>query len=1289
MKKKVIILIALCCLFIQAAQSDTLSITDLRTEQLTNPLGLDTPQPRFSWRLQSGQRNVMQTTYRLFVASSPELLSKNRADVWDSGEVRSDASIWISYQGPSLQPNKRYYWKVQVTTGTGESAWSEPAFWGMGLMGETRWKGRWIGMDRPMPWDSETMFSRLSARYVRKEFKLSKAIKEATLHISGLGVYECLINGERVGDLVLAPAPTDYRKTVLYNSYDVTSLLRSQADNAIGITLGNGRYHFMRQNYRTYKIHNFGYPKVRMNLIVEYTDGSRETIATDTNWKLTADGPIRSNNEFDGEEYDARKELGSWSETGYDDSSWLQAERVSIPSGYLRGQTIPGIKVVEKINPRTIRKSANGYILDMGQNMVGWLRIRVKGNAGDSVRLRFAETLQPDGELYTANLRSAKVTDLYILKGEGIEEWAPRFVYHGFRYVEVSEFPGTPTLANFTGEVVNDDMPLTGTFECDNPTLNQLVKNAFWGIRGNYKGIPLDCPQRDERQPWLGDHTNGALGESFLMENGPLYAKWMDDIRDAQREDGCIPDVVPAYYYYYTDNVTWPSTFIFISNMLYEQYGNPGAICKHYPAMKQWMEHIRTEFMNQSHIITRDRYGDWCLPPESPELIHSKDPARITDGKLIATAYYYKLLQYMIKFAQLQLDMPHTPDIAGQLHHQQLAEDIQEYRELAEHVKEGFNKTFWNQEKQYYSNNTVTANLLPLAFDMVPDTEKETVARQIIHKTVDYYNATIQCGVIGVQWLMRELVRMGRTDVAYVLATHTKYPGWGYMAANGATTIWELWNGNTADPAMNSGNHVMLLGDFLPYCYQHLAGIRNAAPGFKEIQMKPAFELEEVGFIRASHITPYGKVTSNWSQTAAGYSWEISVPANSTATIWLPNADTSALTENGKPLKQSEGLQILCQEDGYTVCKIGSGKYNFQIKKNISYGKGRKGLLEDGFICRKPSFPESHAATIVEGRRGIVAAWFGGTKEKNPDCCIWVSRKTKTGWTEPQMVADGVLDETKYACWNPVLTETPKGELQLYYKIGVNVAGWSGHVVTSKDGGKTWSKSRALPEGFLGPIKNKPVWIGKRMICPSSTEDENGWRIHFEISDDEGKTWRKIGPITASEIVETDQVKFSNQKHKTIQVIQPTILTHKDGKLQALCRTQNNGSVATTWSEDNGESWSPVTFIDLPNNNSGIDGITLKDGRHLLVYNHYRYIKEKRKERTPINVAISDDGMHWKAAVVLEDSPINQYSYPSVIQGKDGKVHIVYTWRRQRIKYACLDPQQVEVTSFEEAGWKE
>ena len=422
MKKKVIILIALCCLFIQAAQSDTLSITDLRTEQLTNPLGLDTPQPRFSWRLQSGQRNVMQTTYRLFVASSPELLSKNRADVWDSGEVRSDASIWISYQGPSLQPNKRYYWKVQITTGTGESAWSEPAFWGMGLMGEIRWKGRWIGMDRPMPWDSETMFSRLSARYVRKEFKLSKTIKEATLHISGLGVYECLINGERVGDLVLAPAPTDYRKTILYNTYDVTSLL--QTENAIGVTLGNGRFYTMRQNYKPYKIPTFGYPKLRLNLIVEYADGSKETIATNTSWKLTTEGPIRSNNEYDGEEYDARKELGAWSQTGYDDKNWMPAQRVSIPSGTLRAQMMPGMKVTETLKPVSIKKLGNKYILDIGQNMAGWVRFRIKDRlaiASVSVLQKVCKTMAN----FIQETSGMPVLQMYMLSADAKQKMLP------------------------------------------------------------------------------------------------------------------------------------------------------------------------------------------------------------------------------------------------------------------------------------------------------------------------------------------------------------------------------------------------------------------------------------------------------------------------------------------------------------------------------------------------------------------------------------------------------------------------------------------------------------------------------------------------------------------------------------------------------------------------------------------------------------------------------------------------------------------------------------------------
>ncbi len=1272
--KRLVLISVLCCLFQQVAWGVSTQAIDLRIEQLTNPLGLDIDTPRFSWRILNAQRGTKQTAYQILVATTPGFLDKDSADVWNSGLVQTDTSIWVDYQGSKLLPNKRYYWKVRIHTTNGNSDWSEIAYWGMGLMGEARWRGRWIGVDRCMPGDESSRWSRLSARYLRKEFPLKKQVRQATLHISGLGLYECFLNGTRVGESVLAPAPTDYRKTVLYNSYDVTALLHSKTDNAIGITLGNGRYYTMQQNYRTYKILNFGYPKVRMNLIVEYTDGTTETIETNTDWKLTADGPIRSNNEYNGEEYDARKELGRWTETGYDDSKWLQAERVALPSGLPRGQQMPGMKVTERIKPQNIRKLSSGkYIMDMGQNMAGWIRFTVKGIAGDTVKLRFAETLQPDGELYTANLRDAKSTDLYILKGKGVEEWAPRFVYHGFRYVEVTGYPGQPTLDNFTGEVVNDDMPLTGSFESSHPILNQLIKNAYWGIRSNYKGMPVDCPQRDERQPWLGDHAIGALGESFLMENGPLYAKWMDDIREAQRADGCIPDVVPAFWYYYTDNVTWPAAFMLIGDMLYEQYGNLRPVSLHYPGMKLWMQHMRDEYMNSHYIITRDRYGDWCLPPESPELIHSKDPARITDGKLIATAYYYKLLLLMGKFARLQ----------------GIDADAQAYEQLALHVKEGFNRTFWNPAQQHYGNNTVTANLLPLAFGIAEGNQQEAASLSIIDKMVDYYNATIQCGVIGIQWLMRELHRMGRNDVAYVLATHTQYPGWGYMAANGATTIWELWNGNTADPAMNSGNHVMLLGDFLPFCYQHLAGIRSAAPGFKKLAMKPAFDLEEVGYIKASHITPYGEVISHWTQSATSYNWDIMLPPNCSAEVWLPNGNEKQITESGKGLRKAEGVTILRKEKGYTLCNIESGNYRFHIEKQIDFGNGRNGLLVDEFICNAPPFPESHAATIVETKEGLVAAWFGGTKEKNPDCCIWISRKTKNGWSQPQKVADGVLNGIKYACWNPVLTMTPSGELQLYYKIGINVAGWSGHVIRSHDYGKTWSTSQPLPDGFLGPIKNKPVWTGKRMVCPSSTEGENGWQVHFEISDDEGLTWKKVGPIAANEIMENDKVKRSNNKHSTIQAIQPTILIHPDGKLQALCRTQNNGSVATTWSYDRGESWTPLTFIDLPNNNSGIDGVSLKDGRFLLVYNHYRYIKGKKKNRTPINVAISNDGIHWQAGVILEDSPINQYSYPSAIQSKDGKVHIVYTWRRQRIKYACIDPEKIEVSSFEKADWKE
>ena len=594
MNKRIFIVAFFAFLFLAGSVYAAIGITELRTEQLKNPLGIDVRQPRLGWRIESDEQNVMQTAYHILVASSADLLAQEKGDIWDSGKIESDASQWIAYQGKPLKRNARYYWKVKVYTNRGEADWSAPAFWSMGLLNEADWQGQWIGLDRAASDDSETQWSRLAARYLRKEFALSKEVKRATVHIAGMGLYELFINGQRIGDQVLAPAPTDYRKTILYNTYDVTPQLRKE--NAIGVTLGNGRFYTMRQNYKPYKIPTFGYPKLRLNLIVEYMDGSKETIATNTSWKLTTEGAIRSNNEYDGEEYDARKELGNWTQSGYDDKSWIAAQRVSIPSGTLRAQIMPGMKVMDTLKPVSIQKLGDKYILDFGQNMAGWVRFRIKGQAGDSIRLRFAETLQANGELYTRNLRDARSTDTYIVSGREVKDttWAPRFVYHGFRYVEVSNYPDAQ-LGDFVAEVVEDEMTHTGSFSCSDETLNKIVRNAFWGIRSNYKGMPVDCPQRNERQPWLGDRTMGCWGESMLFDNYAMYTKWTRDIREAQREDGCIPDVAPAYWNYYSDNVTWPAALPMACDMLFTNFGDKRPIEENYPAIKNgWLISVNT-----------------------------------------------------------------------------------------------------------------------------------------------------------------------------------------------------------------------------------------------------------------------------------------------------------------------------------------------------------------------------------------------------------------------------------------------------------------------------------------------------------------------------------------------------------------------------------------------------------------------------------------------------------------------------------------------------------------------
>lgn len=891
------------------------SVKNLRCEMLVNPLGIDAVQPRFSWQLESEQRNVVQTSYQIIVSSSEQKLKANDGDLWTSGIVNDSRSLLIGYNGKSLKSATKYFWKVNVIANKVEALCKENAFFSTGLLNAEDWKAKWIGYDKASAWDSITQWSRLSARYLRKEFKSTADVKRATVYIVGLGLYELYINGRKIGDQVLAPNPTDYRKSVFYNTHDVTTEIQ-KGNNAISTVLGNGRFFTMRQNYKTQKHNTFGYPKLLLQLEIEYTDGSKKTIVSDENWKLNVDGPIRTNNEYDGEEYDATKEFTGWNKAGFNDSKWLKPELVAAPAGKIVAQFSEPMKVMQAIKPVSIKKLGNGrYILDMGQNFAGWLQLKnIKGKKGEQIKLRFAESLKADGELFVANLRDAKVTDIYTFGNSPLGDWGwePSFVYHGFRYVEITGFPGIPTINNFEGKLVYDDLETTGSFQTSNQTINSIYKNAWWGIASNYKGMPVDCPQRNERQPWLGDRVIGAQGESFMFDNAKLYAKWMDDIEQSQKETGAIPDVAPAFWNYYSDDVTWPAAFITISNNLYNQFGDIKPIQKNYAAMKKWMWYMRDKYL-VNNIMTKDKYGDWCVPPESLNLIHAKDTSRLTDGKLIASAYYYKLLSFMQRFAKL------TGNDA----------DTKEYAELADKMRIAFQSKFYNPSQYSYSNNTITANLLPLYFGICPDSLREKVFENIYHKIHVESKDHISTGLIGTQYLFRGLTEYGNTDLAFKLASNTTYPSYGYMIANGATTIWELWNGNTADPNMNSQNHVMMLGDLITWFYENLAGIRTDKTdvGFKKIIMKPSLPAG-LQFVNASYNSAYGLIKSDWKKSYGTFEWNISIPANSSAKVFIPAKSEADVLESGKAL--AGDIKVLQWKNGVLTMEIPSGNYQFK-----------------------------------------------------------------------------------------------------------------------------------------------------------------------------------------------------------------------------------------------------------------------------------------------------------------------------------------------------------------------
>lgn len=1285
MRKKLLLIFLLCLPHLLGHAAD-IRVYDLRVENLTNPLGLDVSSPRFSWKISSDKKNTLQTAYEIIVASSQELLSQGKGDLWESGLVSSRQQLWVPYQGKRLSDNQHAYWKVRIRTNKGMSQWSEAQTFSIGLLGETHWKGRWIGLESLQPGDCQGMHTRLAARYLRNEFMAKDSIKRATAFVAAFGLYDFYINGHLIGEgEALRPVPADFRKTVYYNTYDVTRALNS-GRNALAIVLEAGRVFPPRQE-KPYKTPYFGLPKCRINVIVEYADGSQTTWATDQQWKLTTDGPVRSANEYDGEEYDARRMLKGWTMPGYDDSAWLKAQRAAIPDGNLRAQMMPNMKAKRYDAPgMSIKKWKQGFIIDTGQNLAGWLRLNMRAPKGDTVSIKYAEKLDANGGLYTANLRNAESEDHYISDGI-VRRWNPSFVYHGFRYAFVSG------LKNLTPEdvqvyTVGDEMDATGTLCTSDTLLNHVLRNAWWGIKSNYKGMPVDCPQRNERQPWLGDRTAGCLGESFLFDNERLYTKWMRDLADGVRSDGALSNVTPAFWNYYEDNMSWPAVFPMACDMLYRQFGNKQPIIDSYPYLRKWLTHMLTEYEHDG-LITKDKYGDWCIPPEELTITHSNDKSRQTDGTLISTAYGIHILRLMERFAP----------IAGH------EEDAKQYQQMRQTMTRAFNRRFLTikrgtsprpghvlyPDSVFYGNNTATANVLPLAFGIVPDSVKAEVAKNVVTNLIVRGKGHVTCGVIGISWLLSALCDNGYADVAWLLATQGSYPSWGYMAKNGATTIWELWNGDKANPSMNSGNHVMLLGDLLSWCYQRLAGIRQTAEstGYEHIVVKPQFNIDNCFFVNATFRSPYGPIKSNWKKSLEKVEWQVSIPANTTATVVFPDS---------------------------TAKEIGSGVYTF----NCEIPRKDAHILKNEFLYDYAPFPSAHASTITQLKNGdLLAAYFGGTWERNPDVCIWVSRKKKGAdhWEKPVLAGDGVFelgspdaalagvsginDSTTSAfagpikalptyrydygrrptdkelaslsathptwkrksCWNPVLYTMPDGEVLLFYKVGTSVSDWQGCLVRSRDGGKTWSRREMLPKGFIGPVKNKPEMVGGKLVCPSSTEGK-WWTFHVEIFDPKTHNWKFVGPVAADSAILTD-----DEKVHPIKCIQPSILRLADGRLKVLMRT-HNAKLATSYSTDGGYSWSKVTLTDIPNNQSGTDAVTLKDGRHALVYNDFETLMGTKKgPRTPLVVAVSKDGSHFTNFVTLEDSPVDQYSYPAIIQGSDNTLHIVYTWRRQRIAY--------------------
>lgn len=878
-------------------------------EYLVNPLGIDTQSPRFAWTLKSNERNQKQTAYEILVSDNLEAIKNGNGNVWHSGKVNSSDQNQIEYKGTQLKSFTRYYWTVKIYDGNGREAISEPAWFETAMLNQNDWQAKWITDGSKQPEKDEDYYKDDPMPLFRKEFSVTKEIATARLYISGLGYYEAYLNGKKINDHVLNPGWTTYLNTVLYTVHDVTDLL-SKGRNVAGVMLGNGWWNplpfrfFGRWDLRDYQ--QTGRPCLKAELHIRYKDRTIEKILTDETWQTTP-GPVMRNNVYLGEHYDARREVNNWNISGSTKAPWKNASVVDGPSGTLTPQMQPPIRVTKVVNPIKINEWKPGvFIADMGQNFAGVVRLKVKGKAGTKITIRYGEGLFEDGSLNVMTTVATQIKkggikggpgapetawqeDSYTLKGKGIEVWFPRFTFHGFHYVEISGWPGKPTVNDIEGLRMNSDVESAGTFACSNEMFNKLHDVIQWTFLSNIFSVQSDCPGR-EKMGYGADIVVTANAYMYNYDMANFYRKTVRDFANEQRPMGGITEIAPFTgiadrgYGDLSGPLGWQLAFPYLQKQLYSYYGDIRIIEENYPAFQKQMEFLKSEAKN--NLFYWDISDHEAIDPR-PEA-------------LSATAFYYHHAKLAAEFAGL---LGKTGDSVR-------------YSKLSEQIKRSIVRQFYIQGTGRFDNATQSAQLFALWYDLSPEPEKTL---QVFYDELRRHKDHLSTGIFTTQMFFDVMRMLDKNETAYTVVNQKDFPGWGYMLDKGATTLWESWDFPETSP---SRNHPMF-GSVDEWFYRSLLGINAAAPGFKKIIIKPQ-PAGDLRWAKGGYESIRGKISSEWRIEDDKFFLNVTIPPNTSAEIWIPAKANSTVTEDDKPI---QGVRF---QNGYAVFYTGSGSYAFQ-----------------------------------------------------------------------------------------------------------------------------------------------------------------------------------------------------------------------------------------------------------------------------------------------------------------------------------------------------------------------